>query len=277
MKKDVHVDRKWSEVRHMRRLIMYNKEETRDEKEIGDDEYRINFINGTIQAELKKAGTRRKRLTEAIENPIIIEQSIIESDPNLLYYGYNNNYNPPRRIMYNDRKYPNANNRNLNRDYNRDIRHFNRYQNSQPRSFLEKRPNYRQHEYRNQRPENYENNKTYTPLMGSRTAQITWSEAETEFTYMIQQETSLCKLSNTTCNKVLTYNVLSFEPVKFTSSAFLADPKPRITGYVRALNPKIPKILLKKQELTSEVYPDDAKNAVTMTSSAFSIQRDKEK
>ncbi|KAI4475204.1 hypothetical protein M0802_015247 [Mischocyttarus mexicanus] len=111
----------------------------------------------------------------------------------------------------------------------------------------------------------------------SRTAQITRSEAGTELTYAIQQETSLCKLSNTTSSKVLSYNVLPFEPVKFTSGGFLTYSKPRITGYVRVLNREIPKILLKKQELTPKTYPNDAKNAVTITSSAFSLQRDKEK
>ncbi|KAI4485589.1 hypothetical protein M0802_012694 [Mischocyttarus mexicanus] len=216
----------------------------------------------------------------------------------------NDNYNQHRSIMYNDQKYPNANNRNLNRDYNRDIRHFNCYQNLQPRFFPEERRNYRQHNYRNQRSENYENNKTYntyensklknvgnafSPLAyyetdrfdtrtdthptGSRTAQITRPEAGTELTYAIQQETPLCKLSNTTNSKVLSYNVLPFEPVKFVSGGFLTDPKPRITSCVRVLNPEIPKILLKKQELTPKAYPNDAKNAVTMTPSAFSIQQ----
>ncbi|KAI4472400.1 hypothetical protein M0802_016863 [Mischocyttarus mexicanus] len=206
--------------------------------------------------------------------------------------------------MYNDQKYPNANNRNLNRDYNRDIRHFNCYQNLQPRFFPEERRNYRQHNYRNQRSENYENNKTYntyensklknvgnafSPLAyyetdrfdtrtdthptGSRTAQITRSEAGIELTYAIQQEIPLCKLSNTTNSKVLSYNVLPFEPVKFVSGGFLTDPKPRITSYVRVLNPEIPKILLKEQELTPKAYSNDVKNVVTMTSSAFSIQQ----
>ncbi|KAI4479274.1 hypothetical protein M0802_014406 [Mischocyttarus mexicanus] len=215
----------------------------------------------------------------------------------------NDNYNQHRSIMYNDQKYPNANNRNLNRDYNQDIRHFNCYQNLQPRFFPEKRRNYRQHNYRNQRSENYENNKTYntyensklknvgnafSPLAyyetdrfdtrtdthptGSRTAQITRPEAGTELTYAIQQETPLCKLSNTTNSKVFSYNVLPFEPVKFVSGGFLTDPKPRISSYVRVLNPEIPKILLKKQELTPKAYSNDAKNAVTMTSSAFSLQ-----
>ncbi|KAI4472506.1 hypothetical protein M0802_016756 [Mischocyttarus mexicanus] len=216
----------------------------------------------------------------------------------------NDNYNQHRSIMYNDQKYPNANNRNLNRDYNRDIRHFNCYQNLQPRFFPEERRNYRQHNYRNQRSENYENNKTYntyensklknvgnafSPLAyyetdrfdtrtdthstGSRTAQITRPEAGTELTYAIQQETLLCNLSNTTNSKVFSYNVLPFEPVKFVSGGFLTDPKPGITGCVRVLNPEIPKILLKKQELTPKAYPNDAKNAVTMTPSAFSIQQ----
>ncbi|KAI4475915.1 hypothetical protein M0802_014980 [Mischocyttarus mexicanus] len=215
---------------------------------------------------------------------------------------YNSNQN--RSIMYNDKKYPNANNRNLNRDYNRDIRHFNCYQNLQPRFFPEERRNYRQHNYRNQRSENYENNKTYntyensklknvgnafSPLAyyetdrfdtrtdthptGSRTAQITRPEAGTELTYAIQQETPLCKLSNTTNSKVFSYNVLPFEPVKFVSGGFLTDPKPTISSYVRVLNPEIPKILLKEQELTPKAYSNDAKNAVTMTSSAFSLQQ----
>ncbi|KAI4475801.1 hypothetical protein M0802_015026 [Mischocyttarus mexicanus] len=216
----------------------------------------------------------------------------------------NDNYNQHRSIMYNDQKYPNANNRNLNRDYNRDIRHFNCYQNLQLRFFPEERRNYRQHNYRNQRSENYENNKTYntyensklknvgnafSPLAyyetdrfdtrtdthptGSRTAQITRPEAGTELTYAIQQETPLCKLSNTTNSKVFSYNVLPFEPVKFVSGGFLTDPKPRISSYVRVLNPEIPKILLKEQELTPKAYSNDAKNAVTMTSSAFSLQQ----
>ncbi|KAI4472456.1 hypothetical protein M0802_016806 [Mischocyttarus mexicanus] len=263
------------------------------------------FINGTnhfIRAELKQAGNRD--LTEAIENTIIIEQNIIESDPNLLYNGCHNNYNQHRSIMYNNQKYPNANNRNLNRDYSRDIRHFNCYQNLQPLFFPEERRNYRQHNYRNQRSENYENNKTYntyensklknvgnafSPLAyyetdrfdtrtdthptGSRTAQITRPEAGTELTYAIQQETPFCKLSNTTNSKVFSYNVLPFEPVKFVSGGFLTDPKPRISSYVRVLNPEIPKILLKEQELTPKAYTNDAKNAVTMTSSAFSLQQ----
>ncbi|KAI4472799.1 hypothetical protein M0802_016498 [Mischocyttarus mexicanus] len=216
----------------------------------------------------------------------------------------NDNYNQHRSIMYNDQKYPNANNRNLNRDYNRDIRHFNCYQNLQPRFFPEKRRNYRQHNYRNQRSENYENNKTYntyensklknvgnafSPLAyyetyrfdtrtdthptGSRTAQTTRPEAGTELTYAIQQETPLCNLSNTTNSKIFSYNVLPFEPVKFVSGGFLTDPKPRISSYVRVLNPEIPKILLKEQELTPKAYSNDAKNAVTMTSSAFSLQQ----
>ncbi|KAI4472722.1 hypothetical protein M0802_016546, partial [Mischocyttarus mexicanus] len=143
------------------------------------------FINGTnhfIRAELKQAGNRD--LTEAIENAIIIEQNIIESDPNLLYNGCHNNYN----------------------------------------------------QHRNTHP------------TGSRTAQITRPEAGTELTYAIQQETPLCKLSNTTNSTVFSYNVLPFKPVKFVSGGFLTDPKPRISSYVRVLNPEIPKILLKEQE-----------------------------
>ncbi|KAI4476069.1 hypothetical protein M0802_014936 [Mischocyttarus mexicanus] len=75
--------------------------------------------------------------------------------------------------------------------------------------------------------------------MGSRTAIITRLKAGTELTYAIQQKTPLCKLSNTTSSKVLSYNVLPFEPVKFTSGGFLADPKPRITGYVRVMNLRV--------------------------------------
>ncbi|KAI4488747.1 hypothetical protein M0802_011357 [Mischocyttarus mexicanus] len=139
--------------------------------------------------------------------------------------------------------------------------HFHRYQNSQPRFFQEERPNYRQNNYRNHRSKNYEKNKTCNTYQNSKLQNI-----GNAFSPLAYYETERFDTRKDT------------PPIGAGLRKLLGQMQEQnlLTRYNKTL-PFANYLRQQKQELTQRVYLNDAENAVTMTSTVFSLPRNKKK